>query len=152
MLSSCKLYTNVEESEKVNLYTTKLKIAVECQKIMEKQDENKQGSEGNFLTWEALKSIICNNIDYYKCDQSTNGLLLHGALLGIIDQIDEARPLYQRMQTFCGDFDFDENTHGNGYRSFLKIFDSAINHTFKILKYVTENRSALFFRKNAYTR
>jgi hypothetical protein len=119
---------------------------------MEKHDDDKRGCEENFLKWDALKSIICNNIDYYKKDESTNGLKLHGALVGIIDQLDEARPLYIEIESFAPKFDLDEHTKGNGYRSFLKVFDAGINHTFKILKYVTENRSSVFYRKNTYTK
>lgn len=119
---------------------------------MEKRDDEDIASEKSFLVWEALKSIICNNIDFFKSDESTNGLKLHGAFLGIIDQVDEALPLYQQIESFSKLYDFDEKLKGNGYRSFLKIFDSAINHTFKISKYVTENRSGLLFRKCSYTK
>lgn len=119
---------------------------------MEKRDDDDIASEKNFYEWEALKSIILNNIDFFKSDESSNGLKLYGALLGIIDHVDEARPLYQEIESFCKFYDFDEKLKGNGYRSFLKVVDSSINHTFKILKYVTENRSGLLFRKNAYTK
>jgi hormone-sensitive lipase len=117
---------------------------------MEKSDEAK--TTERFIVWEALKSIICNNIDYYSKDESTNGLKLHGAFLGIIDYIDEGRPLVEEIEVFCKEYDFDDITPGNGYRSFIKIFDSAINHTFKIVKYVTESRASLLFRKNTYTK
>lgn len=117
---------------------------------MEKCDEAKLPEQ--FLVWEALKSIIVNNIDYYSTDDSTNGLKLHGALLGIIDQIEEAQPLIQEIELFCKAYDFDENTPGNGYRSFIKIFDCAFNHTQKLVKYVAENRSSLLFRKTNYTK
>ena len=119
---------------------------------MEKRDDENSVCENNFVMYEALKSIIFNNIDFFKNDESTNGLKLHGAFLGIIDLIDEAQPLYKEVEGFCKIYDFDERLKANGYRSFLKIFDSAINHTLKILKYVTENRSSLLFRKNAYTK
>lgn len=117
---------------------------------MEKSDEAKVPEK--FVEWEALKSIVCNNIDYYKSDESMNGLKLHGAFLGIIDNLDEAQPLIQEIEFFCKSYDFDATTPGNGYRSFIKIFDCAINHTLKIVKYVTENRSSLLFRKNNYTK
>lgn len=117
---------------------------------MEKCDEAK--TTERFIVWEALKSIICNNIDYYKSDESTNGLKIHGAFLGIIDYIDEGRPLVEEVEVICKQYDFDEVTPGNGYRSFIKIFDSAIHHTLKIVKYVTESRSSLLFRKNTYTK
>lgn len=119
---------------------------------MEKRDEDGSASENNFFVWEALKSIVHNNIDYFKSDDSANGLKIHEALMGIIDQLDEAQPLYREVESFCKLYDFDEKLKGNGYRSFLKIFDSAINHTLRILKYVMENRSGLLFRKTSYTK
>jgi hormone-sensitive lipase len=119
---------------------------------MEKRDEDEEKQPEGFHVWEALKSIIENNIEYYKSDDSINGLKIHGALLGIIDHLDEARQHYRDVESFCKLYDFDENTKGNGYRSFLKILNMAINHIFKTLKYVTENRSGLLFRKNAYTK
>lgn len=117
---------------------------------MEKCDETETTEK--FVVWEALKSNICNNIDYFATDESTNGLKLHGAFLGIIDQLEEARPLIGVIESFYKDFDYDENTPGNGYRSFIKVFDAAINHTSKIVKHVTENRASLLFRKNNYTK
>lgn len=117
---------------------------------MEKCDEAKTSPK--FIVWEALKSVIHNNIDYYKTDESTNGLKLHGAFLGIIDHLDEAQPLIQEIEILCKLYDFDENTPGNGYRSFVKVFDCAINHTLKIVKYVTESRASLLFRKSTYTK
>lgn len=117
---------------------------------MEKYDEDKPIDI--FITWDAIKSIVSNNIDYYKSDDSINGLKLHGALLSITNHIDGVSSLYCEIKSFCSKYDLDDNTQANGYRSFLKIFDSAINHTFKILKYITENRSGLLFRKTAYTK
>ena len=117
---------------------------------MEKSDEGKVPER--FLLWEALESVVFNNIDYFKTDESTNGLKLHAALLCIIDHLEEARPLVQEIELFFKVYDYDEKTPGNGYRSFIKIFDCAINHTLKIVKYVTQNRSSLLFRKNNYTK
>lgn len=117
---------------------------------MEKCDETK--APERFILWEALQSLVCNNVDYFKTDESTNGLKLHVAFLGIIDHLEEARPLVQQIEMFFKVYDFDEKTPGNGYRSFIKLFDCAISHTLKIVKYVTQNRSSLLFRKNNYTK
>jgi len=110
---------------------------------------NKEECTENFLTWESVKSLIDNNIDFLKSDESSS-LKLHDAFLGITNQLNEARILYEEIESFCKTYDVDENIQANGYRSFLKIFDSAINHVFKTLKYYTENRSKLFFRRNHY--
>lgn len=109
-------------------------------------------STDRFIVWGALNSIIFNNIDYYKSDESMNGLKIHAAFLGIVDCIEEGRPLVEEVESFCQQYDFDDVTPGNGYRSFVKIFDSAISHTLKIVKYITESRSSLLFRKTTYTK
>lgn len=117
---------------------------------MEKCDEDK--AKERILVCEALKSVVFNNIDYFKSDESTNGLKLHAAFLGIIDHLEEACSVVQQIEKFYQIYDFDEKTPGNGYRSFIKVFECAINHTLKIVKYVTKNRSSLLFRKNNYTK
>lgn len=105
-----------------------------------------------FIMWEALKTLIENNINYFASDDSTNGLKISAAFVGIIDHLQEAQPLLEEIELFCKLYDFDENTPGNGYRSFIKVFDSAINHTSTLVKYVMQNRSSLLFRKTNYTK
>lgn len=119
---------------------------------LEKDSSDEAKVLEKFLIWEALKSIIRDNIDYYGTDKSTAGLKLHSALLSIIDHLDEARPLIQEIDLFCKAYDYDEITPGNGYRSFIKVFDCAINHTTRIVKYIAESRSGLMFRKSTYTK
>ncbi|CAO1436583.1 unnamed protein product [Diamesa serratosioi] len=114
--------------------------------------ESTEEKENENLLFEALKSIAINNIDYFNTDDSTNGLRLHGAFLSITDHIEIAKKKYVHMKSFAAEYDFDEKTPGNGYRTFLKIFDSAIQHTLKTSRSVTENRSSLLFRKNIYTK
>jgi hormone-sensitive lipase len=109
-----------------------------------------QCGKSNFFLIDALKEICYNNVDYFKEDESTQGLRLHGAFVGIIDHLDTAKPLVSEIEEFAGEYDFDEVTKGNGYRSFLLVFDSAVQHTLKLSKYVTENRSSILFRKNIY--
>lgn len=105
-----------------------------------------------FIVWDALKSIIHNNIDYFKSDESNSGLKLYAAFVGIIDHLNEARPMVQEIEAFCKEYDFDDVTPGNGYRSFIRIHNCAISHTFKIVKYITENRASLLFRKHNNTK
>lgn len=117
---------------------------------MNKYEESK-GQE-RFILWEALKTVVYNNIDFFKTDESTNGVKLYESFSGIIDHLEEAKPLVQQIELFFNIYDYSEETPGNGYRSFIKLFDCAINHTSKIVKYVTQTRSSLLFRKNNYTK
>lgn len=124
--------------------------------MCEKGDESKASSAADdamrikFLQWDALESVIANNIDYYQHDETENGLKIRAALLSIIDQLNLARPLICQIEDFCGMYDFDAQTPGNGYRSMLSVFDSAIHHTHRIIDYVTVARSNFLFRKTTY--
>lgn len=122
--------------------------------MCEKSDESKASSDSSmlskFLAWDALESIVVNNIDYYQHDESECGLKIRAALLSIIDQLNLARPLICQIEDFCVAYDFDAATPGNGYRSFVKVMDAAIEHTHNIVKYVAEARSSFLFRKTTY--
>lgn len=114
------------------------------------ENENSESSRTENAILDALKSICTNNLIYFQSDESESGLRIHGAFVGLIDHIDFAKPLIAEIEQFAGEYDFDEATPGNGYRSFLYVFNSALNHTLKVSKYVTENRGSLLFRKNIY--
>lgn len=60
------------------------------------------------------------------------------------------KPLITEIEEFMAEYDFDASTPGNGFRSFLMVFESAVHHSMKLSKYVTENRSGLLFRTNIY--
>lgn len=104
----------------------------------------------SFVLYDALADICQNNIKYFECDESEIGQRFLCAFRGIIDHLIIARKFVAKMIQFVHEYDFDELTPANGYRSFVKAVQSCINHTVKTSKYIAQNRSYLLFRKNMY--
>lgn len=104
----------------------------------------------SFAMYDALVDICQNNIKYFECDDSETGQRFLCAFRGIIDHVTVARQFVSKFITFVHEYDFDENTPANGYRSFVKAIQSCINHCVKVCKYIAQNRSYLLFRKSMY--
>lgn len=99
-----------------------------------------------------LINLCNNNREYFSKDKSENGIKLHASLSKIVELLGKFPPLAKEIQSFAGDYDFDENTPGNGYRSFLFIFNAAIKYTENACKYIAENRGKFLFRKSTNAR
>lgn len=104
----------------------------------------------SFIMYDALIDICQNNVKYFECDESETGQRFVCAFRGIIDHIAIARQFVAKIITFVHEYDFDETTPANGYRSFVKTTQACINQTVKVCKYIAQNRSYLLFRKNMY--
>lgn len=111
---------------------------------------NQSTTSYSFAMYDALADICQNNVKYFECDDSETGQRFLCAFRGIIDHIAISQQFVGKIITFMHEYDFDENTPANGYRSFVKATHSCINHTVKISKYIAQNRSYLLFRKNMY--
>lgn len=104
----------------------------------------------SFVLYDALIDICQNNVKYFECDDSETGQRFLCAFRGIIDHIAIARQYVAKIITFVHEYDFDENTPANGYRSFVKAIQACINHSVKVSKYIAQNRSYLLFRTSTY--
>lgn len=104
----------------------------------------------SFGLYNALADICRNNIAYYECDDSESGQRFLLAFRGIIDHLAVAREYVQRIGAFVHEYDYDEHTPSNGYRSFVSAVLSCISHSVKVAKYIAQNRCYLLFRKNMY--
>lgn len=70
------------------------------------------------LNHEELKELCSANSEYFAKDSSENGQRLYLSFLAIIDNIDLIWPKVLNIRKVAADYDFDEETPGNGYRSF----------------------------------
>lgn len=101
---------------------------------------------------EVLKDLCENNAKYFSKDNSENGQRLYISFLAIKDNIDAVWPTVIEIGEVAKRFDFDENTPGNGYRSFIKVMQSAINHGIQLNKKVCLKRDSVLFRKAILTK
>lgn len=111
---------------------------------------NQSVASHSFALYDALVDICQNNVKYFECDDSETGQRFLCAFRGIIDHITIARQFVTKIIAFVHEYDFDETTPANGYRSFVKTIQACINHCVKVAKYIAQNRSYLLFRKNMY--
>lgn len=104
----------------------------------------------SFAMYDALVDICQNNIKYFECDDSEMGQRFLCAFRGIVDHTAIARRYVTEVSAVMHEYDFDEKTPANGYRSYVKAMQACINHCVKICKYIAQNRSYLLFRKTMY--
>lgn len=113
-------------------------------------DNDNEQTINYFALYDAFKDLCINNANYFETDDSENGQRLHGAYIGLIDHLANARNYVTKIRTFVHEYDFNENVPGNGYRSFLLVVRSCINHGIKLSSYVMQHRSSILFRKSMY--
>ncbi|KAJ6634788.1 Hormone-sensitive lipase [Pseudolycoriella hygida] len=117
-------------------------------KVDNKNDSIK--SSNYFALYEAFEDLCRNNVEYFSTDETENGLRLHGAFISLIDHLEIVRNYVAKIKEFAHEYDFDEVTPGNGYRSFLLVVRACIKHSLKLSSYIMQNRSSLLFRKSMY--
>ncbi|XP_070068562.1 hormone-sensitive lipase [Drosophila takahashii] len=87
---------------------------------------------------------------FFARDHTEFGQRLHAAHIAWQDFIVLANRLVQQIEAFAHEYDFDEQTPGNGYRSFIYVTNACITHGIGICQQLTATRSTMFFRKKFY--
>lgn len=99
-----------------------------------------------------LKSLCTSNADFFSKDRSENGQRLYISFLAIIDAIEALYPKVVDIGKRAEEFDFDENTPGNGYRSYINVFSIAVKYAIDLSQKIMWRRSSLLFRKTVLTK
>jgi hypothetical protein len=68
----------------------------------------------------------------------------------LIKNVQQLNKIITEIECFAGGYDLDEETRGNGYRSFVYVHKAAVNRTLKMCTQVRENRESFFFRRSFY--
>lgn len=107
----------------------------------------------SFGLYDALIDLCESNIQYYECDNTFEAAKRFlDAFHNIIKQLAVLRQYVTEFYGFLHEYDFDENTPANGFRSIVKATHGMINHTMKLTKHIAENRGSLLFRKMEHVR
>lgn len=102
--------------------------------------------------WRVLHELASLNRDFFSKHLDENGLRIHAAHIVILDNYNELRELYKEISDIAPQFDFDEITPGNGYRSFLKLVDQCLLHTGGVCRHIFSYKDSVLFRKSNYMR
>lgn len=107
-------------------------------------------SNEKYETVNELIKMCMSNIEYYTTDKSFAGSKMCSNFEKMKEYLEKSVPVIKEIEDFSPNYDFDEHTPGNGYRSFVYIFECALKYSIKICQYIFDNRSSLLFRKNLY--
>lgn len=101
---------------------------------------------------EILKNLCAKNAEYFAKDSSENGQRLYISFLAIKEGVEQIWPTVSKVRDVSPKYDFDENTPGNGFRSFVSVFDSAIKYAIELNKKIISKRDSLLFQKAFVTK
>lgn len=99
---------------------------------------------------ELLINLCKNNEKYFKTIQSDDGAKFSLQFSKIIELLGKTKAVFKQVEKFASDYDFDEESPWNGYRSFVDFFATAVEQTEKVCRKITEGRESFFFRKSFY--
>lgn len=99
-----------------------------------------------------LVQIALENLEFFKKAKARNKKFHEFCKIfeALIETVIKLQLLVKNIEDFAPDYDFDKLTPGNGYRSFIDVYDSAIKRTVKLCIRVEEKRESFFFRKTFY--
>lgn len=100
--------------------------------------------------YKVLKDLCLLNADYFRSDESSLGKKLCESLETLHNQVVSVCPIVDEIRKVAPYYDFNHNTPGNGYRSFVTVVDAFILFGEKICQQICKNRSSYFFRKATY--
>lgn len=104
--------------------------------------------ESQFSSRKSLIDLIDNNVDFFDKTNKT----LKSNLLQLKNAFEKCSRTVEEIETFASEYDFDEKTPGNGYRSFLDITGSAVKKSAKVCSQLIRARESIFFRPDNYAK
>uniref|UniRef100_A0AC35TKH2 ETS domain-containing protein n=1 Tax=Rhabditophanes sp. KR3021 TaxID=114890 RepID=A0AC35TKH2_9BILA len=106
----------------------------------------------NLQSTEKEEDILCSQtIDQFSTD-NTNlySKRLVASCKEIVEYSEMAYELLTKMNHFAPNFDFDENTPGNGFRSLVCVCDTVVLHIISVLRSCSLTKSSIMFRVSFY--
>lgn len=97
-----------------------------------------------------LTAILLENFDFFRQVSDSNvgnfcqTFQVFGKTIEILQlKVDE-------IEGFAALYDFSETSPGNGYRSFIYVYNAALNRAKDVCILIQKNRERLLFRKRFY--
>lgn len=103
-------------------------------------------------SWSELRKLTTSCIEHFTSHVDDTGLRIKAALQVILDTLDSLKPLYEEISIIAPNFDFDQHTPGNGYRSFLLLVDRCITFSIEKCRDTFGQKDSVLFRKSHYTK
>lgn len=106
----------------------------------------------DFAMSSELVQVAHDNLEYFKKAKFKNRTYHEFCKLfeSLIKTVAKIHLLINNIKSFAPDYDLDKMSPGNGYRSFIDVYESAVDRTLKLCFRVKESRESIFFRKTHY--
>lgn len=106
-------------------------------------------SSQNKAVFELIQSID-NSVRYFDKETKSQQLIVN--LRRLEASVERCFKFIEEIDNFAHEYDFDKETIGNGYRSFVDIFDSAVQRALEVGKKLIVDREKFFFRAGGYSK
>lgn len=97
-----------------------------------------------------LKIISTQNAEHFVKDTTENGQRLFISFSSMNEAVDQMWPKIIYIEGRVEEFDFDKDTPGNGYRSYLRVVKLAIELCITVNERVAQKKDSVLFRKGYY--
>lgn len=102
-----------------------------------------------------MNQLVCaaaeENVQFFLNDSSQSGRAFCSSFQQLADACRKVSQPLERIQQAAGKYDFDSHTPGNGYRSFVAIFEKLYKKCLSACQLVQQQRRRMVFRLFKYT-
>lgn len=121
--------------------------------ILSRVEEDEKYRRELASLFKILRAQAISNVEYFKDIKGVNYERFASAFRHLYEHLDRGiEPGIDYLLKVVYIFDFDANTPGNGYRSFVKITHKCCLKILQITRYIIVNRDSFLFRSGHYSR
>lgn len=103
------------------------------------------------MTTDELSLTILDNLVFFSSKvKVANGQTFCQIFESLTKSIAKIKPLVKEIEGFAGDYDFDQKSPGNGYRSFVYVYESAVKRVVKLSTQIESKRENIWFRNSFF--
>ncbi|XP_035689484.1 hormone-sensitive lipase-like isoform X1 [Branchiostoma floridae] len=100
--------------------------------------------------FKTLRSLTANNSEYFERHKTQYSSRFSSAVCILQGHADAIQPILEGFIRIAPDFDVDESTPSNGYRSLVKVVGTCIRRIIHVQRKVVNNRDGLLFQSKHY--
>lgn len=103
------------------------------------------------MTSKSVYSFATENAKFFEKIESSSGQALYEGFQLLAKQCLQATPLLEKIKEEAPKYDLDADTPGNGYRSYLTIFNSFFKNCHSLCKSVKAERNSIIFHLTVHS-
>lgn len=96
-----------------------------------------------------LLEVAFDNLEFFRFSKVNDGQIFCRSFQTLIESVQEINSLISTIEGFAANYDFDEKTPGNGYRSFISLCQSAVRRVTKVSMLIKKKRESIFFQRKS---